>query len=77
MSESETSSPSQALRPSEEWITFAHDLQLPDPTGWVGEVPQMPLSAVLDYCEELLAQHSPEFILSQPDRVKSSAEFIL
>ena len=77
MGESATSLPSRVPRLSEDWISFAHELQLPDFGGHPVEAPRIPLDAVLDYCEELLAQRSPEFHLNQPDRVKSAAEFIL
>ena len=63
------------LTNNEDWITFAHELQLPPGQDFIAEPVRMPLDEVLDYCEELLTQRSIESILTQPDRVKSPVRF--
>jgi hypothetical protein len=62
---------------NEAWITLTHELDLPDGKDFISAPPRMPFHVTLDLCEELLAQRSVESVLSQPDRVKSAAEFQL
>jgi hypothetical protein len=61
----------------DDWITLAHELELPEGHDFVAAPPRMPMDVTLAYCEELLAQRSTESILSQPDRAKSPEEFLL
>ena len=76
MSES-SSSPAPHRPPNNAWITFAHELDLPDANSFSSHPPRMPLDVMLNYCEELLQHRSLPQILAQPDRVKGPIEFEL
>ena len=62
---------------SDDWITFAHELDLPHAPDFVSLPPRVSLDEVLDLCEETLARIPAATILAQPDREQWQVEFML
>lgn len=70
------SAPDPSVR-SDDWITFAHELELPIDSGFFSLPPRVTLDSVLDQCEDTLARIPLQDILGQPDRIKQQIEFVL